>query len=319
VLVAKRSLFSNRTPTVPVGGTVSYVNARVQHYAADITHREEGGTPAIVGAVRAALAFQLKAAIGYPAIGSVERDFTRRAIASLQANPKLVLLGDAHADRLPIVSFLVAHDSGFLHHHFVVALLSDLFGIQARGGCSCAGPYGHSLLGIDAETERGIEHEVLNGRAGIKPGWVRVGFSFLTSEAEFRYILRAVHFVAEQGHHFLTDYEFHADTGEWSHRSAGERPVATLGSVRCSGAGMLYPSWDATLPESVLDGSLVEAEKLVTCRQERAPMGALRLPESFEALRWFPLPGCTGPRGAWSRGRDAVRSREAAAASGGGS
>jgi selenocysteine lyase/cysteine desulfurase len=301
VLIARRSLFSNRTPTVPGGGTVSYVSPTVQHYATDITSREESGTPAIVGAIRAALAFQLKEAIGSAAIGAVESDFTRKALASLRKSPKLVILGDPDADRLPIVSFLVAHDGGFLHHHFVVALLSDLFGIQARGGCMCAGPYGHALLGIDTETERNIEHEVLSGRSGIKPGWVRVGFSFLTSEAAFRYILRAVHFVAEHGHRFLADYDFDPGTGEWTHCEGYDRSVATLGSVRCSGAGMLYPSWDATLPESVLDGYLIEAEKLAYCLRERTPTSDLRLPESFEALRWFTLPGAPGLRAPGAR------------------
>ena len=152
VLVARRSLFTNRVPDVPGGGTVAYVNPAEHDYLPDIEHREEGGTPDIVGAIRAGLVFQLKDAVGAPRIRELEESWVRRAIATWEQNPRLYVLGDHQADRLSIVSFVVRHgENGFLHHNYVVALLNDLFGIQSRGGCSCAGPYGHRLLGIDLE------------------------------------------------------------------------------------------------------------------------------------------------------------------------
>ena len=140
VLVARRDLFRNRVPSMPGGGTVQYVNPFEHVYLSEIEHREEGGTPAIVESIRAGLVFQLKDAVGVEAIREREHDFIRRAMARWSANPSIEILGSPDAKRLSIVSFVVRHDGRYLHHNFVVALLNDLFGIQSRGGCSCAGP-----------------------------------------------------------------------------------------------------------------------------------------------------------------------------------
>ncbi|MCC6832981.1 MAG: aminotransferase class V-fold PLP-dependent enzyme, partial [Thermoleophilia bacterium] len=160
VLVARRDLFRNRVPTMPGGGTVLYVNPQEHVYVADVEHREEGGTPAIVESIRAGLVFGLKAAVGVDAIREREAAFIGRALRRWGANPAIEILGSLTAERLSIVSFVVRHDGRYLHHNFVVALLNDLFGIQSRGGCSCAGPYGHRLLGIDIETSREFEREI---------------------------------------------------------------------------------------------------------------------------------------------------------------
>ncbi len=178
ILVARRDLFRNRVPTVPGGGTVAYVNPTEHVYLDDVEHREEGGTPAIVESIRAGLVFQLKEAVGVATIRAREEDFIRRAIARWQANPALEILGNPALPRLSIVSFVVRHRGRYLHHNYVVALLNDLFGIQARGGCSCAGPYGHRLLGIDLARSHAFEREIARGCEGIKPGWVRVSFNY---------------------------------------------------------------------------------------------------------------------------------------------
>jgi selenocysteine lyase/cysteine desulfurase len=153
LLIAKRALFRNRVPTQPGGGTVSYVNPTEHRYVDDPTHREEGGTPAIIESIRAGLVFQLKEAVGPARIEALESAFLTRAVAAFAAHPALHVLGNPHARRLSIVSFLLRYVDPqapdremYLHHNFVVALLNDLFGVQARGGCSCAGPYGHRLL-----------------------------------------------------------------------------------------------------------------------------------------------------------------------------
>ncbi|HLU31940.1 MAG TPA: aminotransferase class V-fold PLP-dependent enzyme, partial [Acidimicrobiia bacterium] len=190
VLVVRRDLLDNRVPSVPGGGTVTYVSEDHHRYAADPEHREEGGTPAIVESIRAGLVFALKERVGTDLIRKLEHDFIRRAIQSWGDNPNLRILGNPEADRLSIVSFLVrapAHlgENRYLHHNFVVALLNDLFGIQARGGCSCAGPYGHRLLGIDAATSARFETEIAAGCEVIKPGWVRVNFNYFIPEEEF--------------------------------------------------------------------------------------------------------------------------------------
>jgi selenocysteine lyase/cysteine desulfurase len=174
VLVVRRELLRNRVPTVPGGGTVDFVNAYEHHYLTDPAHREEGGTPAIIESIRAGLVFQLKQAVGTDVIRAQEEWFLREAIASWREHPGIGLLGNLQSDRLSILSFVVRRPNGrFLHHNFVVALLNDLFGIQSRGGCSCAGPYGHRLLGIDLDRSHRYEEQVLLGCEGIKPGWVR--------------------------------------------------------------------------------------------------------------------------------------------------
>jgi selenocysteine lyase/cysteine desulfurase len=177
VLVVKRKLLQNRVPAVPGGGTVAYVNPVEHHYLTDQEHREEGGTPDILGAIRAGLAFRLKETVGSQAIMRREGEFTRRALEAWSGNPNLRILGNPRAERLSIMAFLVRHGEGYLHHEFVVALLNDLFGIQSRSGCSCAGPYGHRLLGIDSDTSQKFEQAILQGCEGVKPGWARLGFT----------------------------------------------------------------------------------------------------------------------------------------------
>ena len=116
------------------------------------------------------------------------------------------------------MSFVVRHDGRYLHHNFVVAVLNDLFGIQSRGGCSCAGPYGHRLLGIDVELSHQFEREIRPGCEGIKPGWVRVNFNYFISEPVFEYVIEAVNLVAGEGWRLLPDYRFDIHTGIWRHR-----------------------------------------------------------------------------------------------------
>src|SRR4029453_3237998 len=131
------------------GGTVAFVAPVGRRYLDDPVAREEGGTPGIVESVRAGLVVAIKQAVGTDLIQAREQRFLRRALDRWRSNPNLELLGNLDAPRLPIVSFRVRHGARYLHHELVVAMLNDLFGIQARGGCSCAGPYGHRLLGID--------------------------------------------------------------------------------------------------------------------------------------------------------------------------
>ena len=306
VLVAKRALFKNRVPTTPGGGTVAYVNTREHHYLPDPTHREEGGTPAIIESIRAGLVFQLKEAVGCDAIERREEDFIRRAIAAWDQHPELRILGKRDQKRLSIVSFMVRHGERYLHHNYVVALLNDLFGVQARGGCSCAGPYGHRLLGIDLTTSHEFEQEILRGSEGVKPGWVRVNFNYFISEETFDFLLRAVALVAEHGWRLLPDYTFDEPTGQWRHRSYQRSATAVmrLADVSYSGGRMTYRVRRATEPEWALAGYLEAAERLFAdaaraarCTLSESDAGARGaavndppLPDSVEKLRWFPLP-----------------------------
>src|SRR4029079_6830987 len=206
-LVARRELFTNRVPDVPGGGTVTYVNDSEHDYLREPEHREEGGTPAIIEAARGGLVFQVQQGGGVQTIREAEERLLSRAVAAWHEEPSIEILGNPDAERLSIVSFVVRAPSGrFLHHNFVVALLNDLFGIQSRGGCSCAGPYGHRLLGIDMERSHEYEREVTGGCEGIKPGWVRVNFNYFLSDAVADYIVEAVRLGAHARLRLLGDH-----------------------------------------------------------------------------------------------------------------
>ncbi len=291
ILVARRDLFRNRVPTVPGGGTVAYVNPTEHVYLDDVEHREEGGTPAIVESIRAGLVFQLKAAVGVAAIREREEAFIRRAIDRWRANPALEILGNPALPRLSIVSFVVRHGARYLHHNFVVALLNDLFGIQARGGCSCAGPYGHRLLGIDLERSHEFEREIARGCEGIKPGWVRVNFNYFISETVFEFVLEAVDLVASEGWRLLPQYRFEPATGRWQHRGGTTEPPLSLHDVRYEGGVMRYAAHRHREPESRLADYVAEARALLADPPTPADIGGpIDVGPDFEHLRWFWLP-----------------------------
>jgi hypothetical protein len=293
VLIAKRSLFGNSVPTVPGGGTVAYVNHIEHSYLDDIEHREEGGTPAIIESIRAGLVFQLKEAVGVERIHARERSFIRRAIDSWKRNPDLRILGNPDLWRLSIVSFIVIHGDRHLHHGFVVALLNDLFGIQARGGCSCAGPYGHRLLGIDLERSKEFEREILRGCEGVKPGWVRVNFNYFVSETVFEFILAAIHFIADHGWKLMPHYRFEPQSGLWAHRSDPLEAVMRLADISYKSGRMSFRSNRATEPEGVVSGYIDQAHAIVEkalADLQGQRLEKLELTENFEQLRWFPLP-----------------------------
>lgn len=289
VLVVRRDLLDNRVPSVPGGGTVAYVNAERHRYVSDPEHREEGGTPAIVESIRAGLVFALKEKVGEERIRHLEHGFIRRAIESWSENPRIRVLGNPDADRLSIVSFVIyAPDhlgaGRYLHHNFVVALLNDLFGIQARGGCSCAGPYGHRLLGIDDEVSRQIEGEIAAGCEIIKPGWARINFNYFITPEEFDFLVQAVHLVADEGWRLLPQYRFEASTGSWQHRDGLATPPLTLD-------GFLGTNGGERPIEGIhrLADYLVEARRIMESASGHCD-AADPLPPTSESLRWFPLP-----------------------------
>lgn len=331
VLAARRELFTNRVPDVPGGGTVAYVNPAEHSYLADPAHREEGGTPAIVEAVRAGLVFRLKEAVGVDTIRAREDEFLRRAVEAWEGEPGLEILGNLDAERLSILSFVVrGRDRSYLHHNFVVAVLNDLFGIQARGGCSCAGPYGHRLLGIDLERSHAFEREISGGCEGIKPGWVRVNFNYFISDAVADYVIEAVRMVARDGWRLLGDYSFDPDSGLWRHRDGVVEPPVRLPDIAFGADGSVtLPEPGPTGGEELLEQHLAEAREILAAAQvagaagsagaaggaeAAAPAGAADavqaaedaarslppagLSEDFEALRWFDLPASVkvGPR-----------------------
>jgi hypothetical protein len=188
------------------------------------------------------------------------------------------------------VSFQIRAGSRYLHHNFVVTLLNDLFGIQARGGCSCAGPYGHRLLGIGPELSRRFEHEIEDGWEGIKPGWSRLNFAYFVSDAVADYMIEAVTLIADYGDRLLPDYRFDPHTGQWRHL-ASSRILPHLNDFRVTPDGAVTrPAAPAQLGEDALPAHLAEARALLTSRTAPADGAGAELPAAFEKLRWFLLP-----------------------------
>jgi len=292
VMIVKKKLLTNRVPTVPGGGTVSYVNTVEHDYLSDHAHREEGGTPAIIEAIRAGLVFGLKRAVGEDVIEQRERVFVRRAIEEWRICPNITILGNLEAHRLSIVSFVIRCGGQVLHHNFVVALLNDLFGIQARGGCSCAGPYGHRLLGIDLAESMRYHDAISHGNEGIKPGWVRLNFNYFISDLTLSFIIEAVKLIAEHGWKLLHHYRFHQDTGLWRHRDHRSEAGLSLHDISYDQGRIAYRphhiSETDTARESCLDAARGVFEQAgvegYACEK---PV----LPDDAEDLRWFPLPG----------------------------
>ncbi|KAJ6842843.1 uncharacterized protein M6B38_298860 [Iris pallida] len=212
-------------PSTSGGGTVLYVSGHDEKdvvYCDDIEEREDAGTPAIIQKIRASIAFWVKERMGHAFIRTKEASFLQRALERLLNNDKVRVLGNTdRVDRQPIVSFLVYPEGGaavsgkHLHCRFVTKLLNDLFGIQARGGCACAGPYGHVLLGIGIERSKAIKSAVERGWNGVKPGWTRVSFAYYSTEEEMEFVVSAIEFVAEHGRSFLPLYSFDWRTGNW--------------------------------------------------------------------------------------------------------
>jgi selenocysteine lyase/cysteine desulfurase len=293
ILVAKRSLFRNRVPSQPGGGTILFVSPSTHSYHPQPTIREEGGTPAIVESIRAGLVFALKEAVGVEETCRREQDFVARALRSWGADGQIEILGNPEPERLPIVSFAIRHGDGLLHSHFVAALLNDLFGIQARSGCFCAGPYVHRMYPIDDEWSGRMEAEASLGHLGAKLAFVRVNFNYATSEAVFAYIVDAIHFLAAEGWKLLPLYRFDPFSGLWHHESGRPRPPLTLHDISFASGTLEFRGPRATEPEHVLGRYLEEAREIIRTIEASPPHTAARDPTTtpdFEEVRWFPLP-----------------------------
>ena len=306
LLVCERILLEGRPPSVSGGGTVSYVTGDRHTYVTDAERREEAGTPGILGDIRAGLVLELKSTIGAERIEALEQRMVERALRAWGEEDTLRILGPGGSDRLAIFSFNIQAGEKALHHGFVTALLNDLFGIQARAGCSCAGPYAHALLGIDDERADRHAGLVAGGHSLMRPGWVRLGFNYFFDDETVDYLIEAVRFVARHGAAFLPLYRVDPRAGQWSAERQAPRPAAA--------ARRLADLWrDPDAPEPVADAApgfaecLAEAERLAAAGRlaahgrlagdgrnwrESAPdyAKAAALPREAEDLRWFWLP-----------------------------
>ncbi len=216
VLVFDSRLYHNRVPDQPGGGTVNWTNPWKQHSFVDgIEAREDGGTPGFLQTIKAALAVQLKDAMGASRIREREHELLRILLAELRTVPRLHILADHLEDRLPIVSFYVED----IHYNLLVRLLNDRFGVQVRGGCSCAGTYGHYLLHVDPNRSSAITDKIDHGDLSDKPGWVRMSLHPTTTTAEVHALAEAVRACVAHATEWGADYRYSSKTNEFTHLS----------------------------------------------------------------------------------------------------
>jgi len=276
-------------PTFAAGGTVDYVGPQGHDYITDIEAREKPGTPGTLQTMKAALALQLKDAVGVPAIEGRESSFLRRFIERFDGHRSVEILGRLRpGGQIAIVSFNIRHDDHYLHPKLVTRLFNDLFGIQSRAGCSCAGPYGHHLLGIDEELSERYRCEIHAGHHGIKPGWVRLGFHYTMDDADFDYVADALAFLAERGHLFLPLYRFDMSRGTWFHVD-DEPPGANRFGLEDALAGDLteVPPLSEEDRRAEYARALDEARRIADgLAKEPAPAGRT-VPGDFGDLTYF--------------------------------
>jgi selenocysteine lyase/cysteine desulfurase len=214
-MVFSKRLYSNRVPDNPGGGTVDWTNPwGGRKYHDDIEAREDGGTPGFTQAIRAALCIRLKEAMGVENILRREHELLELVWDPLVAVPGLHILADAHRDRLGIISFYIDG----LHYNLAVRLLNDRYGIQLRGGCSCAGTYGHYLLHVTPEHSQSITDHINRGDKSEKPGWVRLSLHPTTTDEEARFLVDAISTLAQNYREWSRDYAYNPTTNEFSHR-----------------------------------------------------------------------------------------------------
>ena len=313
VLVIRRSIVPHNAsspalpPSLAGGGTVAFVTAVDHAYLDDIVAREEAGTPDILGSIRAGLVFDLQRHVGYDLIAQREHAFVHACLSAWRAEPSIVILGNSTVDRAATVSFLIgapanAGRSGrgerlMIHHNLVVAMLSDLFGVQARSGCSCAGPYGARLLSMSRSQQKELNRLLIeHGAEGIKPGWTRVSLSYTDSPDKIQCIIDAVIFVARNAASLIKLYRFELESARFVF--AGKQ--ATSSVMAPSEAS--WPSADELFSQThkrcdqdkrslkrSFDAYMREAQKLVQHTGPYVPSTAT-LTRACELERWFILP-----------------------------
>lgn len=279
-------------PSVSAGGTVDYVGPQGQDFISNIEEREKAGTPGVLQTLKAGLVFQIKDRIGVKFITEREQELTARAFRKWNAEDSIEILGNPDpAQRVGIVSFNIRSPAGsYLHHKFVTALLNDLFGIQSRAGCSCAGPYGHRLLNIDHDTSERYRDVVQQGYCGIKPGWCRVGLHWVMDDAEADYVIDAVLFVARHGHLFLALYDFDLCSGTWTHKHAASTLQSFSLDAALSDDDGKPAALTVALRKQLYDHYMTEAHRWVKTLGNNPPEPLETLEGELGDLQFFSLP-----------------------------
>jgi selenocysteine lyase/cysteine desulfurase len=216
VLLFNKALYTLESPDQPGGGTVLWTNPWGRHkFFPDIEVREDGGTPAFLQAIKASLAVQLKDRMGIDTIAAREHELRSLMFKKLRTIPRLNILADTIEERLCMFSFYFDN----IHYNLVVKLLNDRFGIQARGGCSCAGTYGHYLLHVDPQHSKTITDKIDSGDLSEKPGWVRISLHPTTTNAEVDFIVDALIQIEKNETSWKIDYTYDPHSNEFHHKN----------------------------------------------------------------------------------------------------
>ncbi len=222
VLLFNKRLYHNKVPDHPGGGTVSWTNPWGEHQFFDnIEIREDGGTPGFLQTIRTALSIQVKEAMGVENIHQRERELVDILCCELSEIPEVNVLHSSNKNRLCIISFYVVD----IHYNLIVRILSDRFGIQTRGGCSCAGTYGHILLGVDHDTSSTITNMINEGDLTLKPGWVRISLHPTSTDEDARKIANAIRAVIDNIDKWKEDYQFNAAEGDFVPKTKVDSPI----------------------------------------------------------------------------------------------
>ncbi|RED27144.1 selenocysteine lyase/cysteine desulfurase [Flavobacterium cutihirudinis] len=217
VLIFNKKLYNNMIPDCPGGGTVSWTNPWGEHkYIDNIEDREDGGTPGFLQVIKTALAIELKEEMGIENILQREHEIVDYVFNELEPVENIKILAGQHKDRLGVVSFFIEN----LHFNLGVKLLNDRFGIQTRGGCSCAGTYGHFLLHVDQETSNKLVNEITIGDLIKKPGWIRMSIHPTTTDEEIAYVCDSIKELAKNHETWSLDYSYNKNTNEFVHKNA---------------------------------------------------------------------------------------------------
>ncbi len=290
ILVFNERIYDHTlSPTTAGGGTVDFVSTTTVDFSEDIEVREKAGTPGVLQTIKAALVIDLKDALGIENIESKELEYTTKALERLSKHSKIEILGPIDPEnRLSIVSFMIKHGDKKLHPKFITKLLNDLFGIQSRAGCMCAGPYGHLLLNIGEERSQKFRCVTQQGKLGIKPGWCRVNFHYLFSEIEFQFVCQSIEFIADYGYLFLKDYSFDINTGEWVHINFKDEYLSSKPDIKT----VLSTNLQSCFDEEIIDQKkefakyLNYAKDLIHNIRKEKEYLQFDDPE-VEKLRWF--------------------------------
>ena len=216
VLVFNKKLYHNMIPDCPGGGTVSWTNPWGEHkYIDDIEDREDGGTPGFLQAIKIALAIKLKEQMGVKNMLEREHEILNIIFNELGTIENINILAPKHQDRLGVISFYIDD----LHFNLGVKLLNDRFGIQTRGGCSCAGTYGHFLLHVDHEMSNELTKEISIGDLLRKPGWIRMSIHPTTTNKEINFVCESIKALAKNHKEWSEDYNYDNLTNEFTHKS----------------------------------------------------------------------------------------------------